>query len=294
MDEDLSLSFSDSLAKIKHFYFKKWRECNTFFKVIFILSLPFRIIVELTVPPVEHKLYHPYQKYIYPITTPLASLILLDAQRFTLNLGLFSIDGWLFTLLIGSIVSICLILIDGPISNRPTPEMFYLILSLFGSALRITFLVKIVLNAVRLLQVVSGFSRILLGTLVIALGSCYPDLIINTTLVQKGYNLVAIANAFSAELINLLLGFGLSCLSIFLIGDQNNKSLELFEWKKSSRKLDFMMVIIFGGAVLNQVYLFIKVIIINRSKLYLHDAYIGIVCYVLFVLGLLSVELFVK
>ena len=281
---------SGVFGRIKNFYLQKWNDSNLFFKILFILGIPIRVLIEFTVPPVDHKLYHPYQKFIYPITTPLASIVLLNAHRFSLDLIVFEVDAWLFTFSLGTLVAIYLIVTNKDTSITPTPENFYLILSLIGSALRITFLVKLVLNAVKLLQLVTGISKIVLGTLVISLGSCYPDLIINMSLVKRGMSIVAVANAFSAELINLFLGFGLSCLTLFFVGGRESSPLELFDWKLKS---DSLLIFTLGSAFMNQVYLLVKVIFINGSKLYLHDAYTGLLVYLGFVSILIIAEIYI-
>ena len=278
------------LKKIEERIQHSWADHNVFFKISYLLTLPLRVLIEVTIPPIEFEMYHEYQKYIYPITTLIFSAFSFSIHNSRVDFYFFDLKLWIVAIFIGFCMTLYLILKHKDKSLIPTPTMIFILLTLLGSVAWISLLVKVILNAVELLRLLTGFSQLLFGTLLVAFGSSYPDLIVNTALARKGFYLVAISNAFAAQLINLLLGFGISCFALFLNSPIDDQTFELFDNTMKDKKGNNMMTIAFGGSFLTQLYLLFKIVLVNRSKLYIHDAFINMIIYGILVLLLLITE----
>lgn len=66
---------TEIMLKMRKRTFREWKSSSWFYIILYFLELPIKLLIQLTVPPVESPMYNPNQKYIYSFTTPFAFLL---------------------------------------------------------------------------------------------------------------------------------------------------------------------------------------------------------------------------
>jgi Ca2+/Na+ antiporter len=123
-----------------------------------------------------------------------------------------------------------------------------------GSLIWLEMLIHLITSFISLVGLVSGLPDIFLGATILALGISSPDTIVNISLAIQGYQMMALSAIFSGQMMNFLVGFGLS--SIMRTISRPDDSLSL--WAKKSKKQVWTMITVFAGSLFNLGFLLLR------------------------------------
>lgn len=208
-----------------------------------------------------HPMYHPHQKFIYPFTTSL--FILVSKQSLTAKLSLFGSGPWPYWMLalgFGVLVNLvlCIFYRDGLYKATPRfvsiAEQFYLLITVVGSIIWLELLIHLVTSFITLVGLISGLPDIFLGATILALGISTPDTIVNISLSIQNYHMMALSAIFSGQMMNFLVGFGLSCIMRTISRPEDTLSL----WSRKSKKQVWTLIAVFASSLLNLALLFLR------------------------------------
>ena len=208
-----------------------------------------------------HPMYHPHQKYIYPFTTSL--FLLVAKQSLFEKLSLFGSGPWPYwALALGFAVltnlALCIFFRDGLYKATPrsvdSAEQFYLLITVAGSIIWLELLIHLVTSFITLVGLISGLPDIFLGATILALGISTPDTVVNISLAIQNYHMMALSAIFSGQMMNFLVGFGLSCFIRTISRPEDTLSL----WRKKSKKQVWTLIAIFSGSLLNLSLLYLR------------------------------------
>ncbi len=285
-----SISISKMWTKLTNRLSDFWRNASVFSLVLAVVDSPLRVLIILTIPESIHHMLHPLQQFIFPFSTTALIISSIFFSRF--QLYFFSMITWQ----LGLVVSLCLMsyLIfkyskDSP-DARDKSCLVLCLLSIAGSVYWLKNLAEVFIEAVKVIGLINDISRGLLGATLVAFSTCLPDLIVNTYLALKGFPTMAVVNSFAAQLMNLQLGFGLTCLMVSLRSSNNEGTIKIFNFQKRNSRSDYLTSLTILFALANEIYLLIKLRYINKSKLLKIDGFVGIIIYSSFLIALLTVH----
>lgn len=168
--------FQEILLKLKKRAYKDWKSSMIIYKIIYFMGMPFKLLIQLTVPPVATPLLNPYQKFIYPFTTTFFLLFNHDLLFVELNLLAFKLPMWLLGLVLACIATIVLCMFYKASEDnayKPTPRFFFNLLAILGSVSWLSFIISIVISIVTFLGFLSGLPKIFFGVFVLACGNSF-------------------------------------------------------------------------------------------------------------------------
>lgn len=84
----------------------------------------------------------------------------------------------------------------------------------------------------------------------------------DSSLASQGLQIMALAGLISGQMFNFMVGFGLSALLKSIRFKSN--LFKLFDWNRKSYSSNYMFMATFGGILLNLVYLYLKMVKINK------------------------------
>lgn len=267
-----------------------WTSSSKLARVMAIADSPLRLLVFLTIPQSIHQMIHPLEQFLFPFTT--TAMILSNFFFSRVLIYSFHLMVWQ----LGFIISFCLTCYLIFKYSRELPNardhscLIISAISIAGSVYWVKNLAEVLIEVVRVIGLVSGLSRALLGSTLIALGSCLPDLIINTFLAVNGLPAMAVINTFAAQLMNLQIGFGLTCLMIGINAKSNARGIRIFNFRKKDPKGEYLISATMIFALANELYLLAKLSFINGGKLLRIDGYVGIAVYCTFLTLLAAIQ----
>ena len=277
-------------SKLLHRLLNFWTSSSQPGRLMAIADSPLRLLVFLTIPQSIHLMVHPLEQFLFPFTT--TAMILSNFFFSRLSIHSFHLMVWQ----LGFIVSFCLTCYLIFKYSRELPHardhscLIISAITIAGSVYWVKNLAEVLIEAVRVIGLVSGLSRALLGSTMIALGSCLPDLIINTFLAFNGFPAMAVINSFAAQLMNLQIGFGLTCLMIGIDEKSNARGIRIFDFQKKDTKGEYLISATMIFAFVNELYLLAKLSFVNGGKLFRIDGYVGIAIYCIFLTLLVAIQ----
>lgn len=90
--------------------------------------------------------------------------------------------------------------------------MLFIVITLVVSLLLTKTLIAYLIQAIQLIEVMTGLPQLVLGMTVMAIGNSIPDLAVDTALSAQGLTTMAITGIFSGQMFNFLVGFSLTCI----------------------------------------------------------------------------------
>ena len=159
-------------SKLLHRLLNFWTSSSQPGRLMAIADSPLRLLVFLTIPQSIHLMVHPLEQFLFPFTT--TALILSNFFFSRLSIHSFHLMVWQ----LGFIVSFCLTCYLIFKYSRELPHardhscLIISAITIAGSVYWVKNLAEVLIEAVRVIGLVSGLSRALLGSTMIALGSC--------------------------------------------------------------------------------------------------------------------------
>ena len=101
---------------------------------------------------------------------------------------------------------------------------------------------------------------------------------------------MAVINSFAAQLMNLQIGFGLTCLMIGIDEKSNARGIRIFDFQKKDTKGEYLISATMIFAFVNELYLLAKLSFVNGGKLFRIDGYVGIAIYCIFLTLLVAIQ----
>ena len=236
----------------KLMFHKDCMQSNSLDLFFFPVQYPLQLLFDITVPPAEENDYHAAQAVTFPFLTVYAC-IFLTRNSFTSTIAFLGHEVPLLLLILPFQLLLSLLIWSKTKDGNPRLPMLLMITSALTAMAWILFITKVVMDMLNFVQAISGLSNIFLGITLLSLGNSLNDLFVNSELAKQGYTTMAFTGLFSGQMMNLLLGFGLNCLSSYIQARNNNQSVEfeLFHGKQIiTNKTQFLcfFVLLFSAA----------------------------------------------
>eukprot|EP00696_Hemimastix_kukwesjijk_P011298 gnl/Hemi2/24191_TR8115_c1_g1_i1.p1 gnl/Hemi2/24191_TR8115_c1_g1~~gnl/Hemi2/24191_TR8115_c1_g1_i1.p1 ORF type:complete len:685 (-),score=181.65 gnl/Hemi2/24191_TR8115_c1_g1_i1:81-2135(-) len=192
-----------------------WSEKSKFDKFQDSIRVPMRAVAVLTIPDVRAESWCRLQRLLfsmYPVTSVL--FFLFASDYISVMIG----DAFplaVLALLVGAVGSVAFY----KLSNDETPPKTMVLFALGGFVVVIAWIYLTASELVSLLKFFGVVFRVpptMLGLTVLAVGISLPDFFANINVAKAGSASMALSACIAGPLLNLLLGVGLSCLSISL------------------------------------------------------------------------------
>jgi Ca2+/Na+ antiporter len=129
-----------------------------------------------------------------------------------------------------------------------------LLITVVGSLIWLELLIHLVTSFITLIGLVFGLPDIFLGATILALGISTPDTIVNISLAIQNYQMMALSAIFSGQMMNFLVGFGLSCIMRTISRPEASLSL----WSNKSKKQTWTLITVLSGSLLNLLFLLLR------------------------------------
>ena len=222
-----------------------WKGRNFISKPLFFIEAIFHFIIKLTLPPVDSPLLFKKQQYIYPLTSVFFVLTIKQA----LFDELFGVPYWLIGLAISAGLY-AVVFWKSQNLYKPTPRLLFIMLTTLGGLVWLDFIIGVACDIISFIQLWTDASDIYLGMVLLGVGNSFVDMFVDYMLARKGFDVMAITGIFCGQMFNLLIGFGLSCLTR---GFKNPSwTFHIFEWGKlTSDKQGFMVFLVIAISTLS-------------------------------------------
>jgi len=154
---------------------------------------------------------------MYSFTTPLFFILSKGLWNKQVHLELSALNRnqvpiWAIAIFFGSIVFLWLVVFHNDLRYRPTPKMFFLLVSIVASIAWINLIIGMVIDVIQLLQTLTGLPTLVLGMTIMAIGNSCPDAAVDPALSAQGYTTMAITGVYSGQMFNFLVGTSISCI----------------------------------------------------------------------------------
>jgi len=202
---ETGLSYWVMLAIYKFKKKSKWAKKKKYQRLIYLITLPFKLALTLTIPSPKEKHWNRYLYILYPLFCPF--VVLLAADGYSLKVGFVPVP------LITLAASVFLSLIVGVTSTDNHPPRYFRLFILVGFTLSIVWIYLIANEIISLLKILGSIARVsqtILGITVLAWGNCISDLAADIVVARKGLPGMAVAACFAGPLFNMLIGLGIS------------------------------------------------------------------------------------
>lgn len=125
----------------------------------------------------------------------------------------------------------------------------------------ISLVVGVLINLVELLQLLTNINPVFLGLTVFAWANSIGDYLSITTFAKKAYSSTAVSGIFSGQLLNFLIGFGVSLIVNSLqLGEYPFKILQM-EGDTYDRLSEVIVIVVIGLALLYMVLLMVILVV---------------------------------
>lgn len=137
------------------------------------------------------------------------TVIILDGK---VNLQGSLIPVWLLCLLIGVVCCLVVFVVHPQNTPVPKPRVFFTLLTTLQGLLWMKEIVSLLIEALELIKLFTGWSSLVVGITIMAIGNSCSDLTVDVALAKQGLPIMALTGIFSGQLFNFLLGFSISGL----------------------------------------------------------------------------------
>ena len=86
----------------------------------------------------------------------------------------------------------------------------------------LSFILNIVLDITYYVKILTGSSMVFMGMTIIAMANTFIDLFMDSILSKQGYEIMAVTGIFAGQMFNFLLGFSISGILRFILGNREN------------------------------------------------------------------------
>ena len=119
------------------------------------------------------------------------------------------------------------------------------------------------ISSIGLLNTITGMNSLVSGLTIVAVGNSFPDIFISMALANKGYLIMAVTGIFAGVLINMLVGFSLSCIlkavRFDLVNRLGNEPFDLFSWTAESKEQNIMIGIVLVSSFVLSIGMLIRI-----------------------------------
>jgi sodium/potassium/calcium exchanger 6 len=197
--------------KIFHNVVTTWEERGPFMKIVYLVELPCRLAIRLTIPPVNNAVTLKIKKYMYAFTVPAFIMYNLGLYGATVSVGSQSVPAPLIAL-VPSLVFCLIIYYFGDGSWKASPRWLFMTFTLVSGIYWLDFIVNVIIDIISYIQIYTNASDLYLGMVLLGIGNSSIDTLVDYTLAKKGFEVMAITGVFCGQMFNLIVGFALSCL----------------------------------------------------------------------------------
>lgn len=198
-----------------------WRSGGRLSKIILVICAPIVVSVRLTCPTVHLKDGEvntaTWSKFLLSIQIVLGSLFALV----NVTSGKFHIETLLYVLAAACVLSGVVLIF----ASSERPFRHYRWISFFGFVMAVFWIMFIADQAVECLAalgLVLGASDAVIGLVVLGLGNSVGDLVANVVVARQGHSTMAASACYGAPALNILLGIGVSYLSVIIESGSEN------------------------------------------------------------------------
>lgn len=183
----------------------KWHKKLRYQKIFYIFGLPFKTILDLTVPSPKDKFYNRVIFSLFPLTSPL--VLILATETWGVYIGPVPLWG------VVEMAGFCATVLVWFTSDFENPPRYKIVFVFISFVLAITWIFLIADEIVSLLEMVGdifSISQTILGITVLAWGNSVSDFAADFVVAKKGFQGMAVAACFAGPCLNILIGLGLS------------------------------------------------------------------------------------
>lgn len=179
-----------------------------------VVDIPLNFLRNYSVPPADHADWDRNRMSILPLTIPIS---------------FFYLKGYLAEDDIKMVLTICgIMLIPGFMSavyvqcrttkTRPPVVIMTIgaIMGFFMSIIWIGFTSDVVIDILEIIGIIIHVPKSVLGLTLLAWGNCLGDMSADVAMTKKGFGEMAITGCMAGPVFNILMGLGLSMVSVFL------------------------------------------------------------------------------
>ena len=265
-----------------------WQEKNILMKIVYFIEIVLHFFVRITMPPVDSQLLFKAQQYIYPFTSIFFCLYSKDWVFETLSISGKEVPFWAIGLIAGLLLNV-FVFFTTLSRYKPTPRVLFLAITTITGLFWLDYIVGIIVDILNFVQLWTNASDLYLGMIMLGVGNSTIDMFVDYTLAKKGFEVMAITGIFSGQMFNLLVGFGLSCVSRGI--RDSTLYFHVFDWKTLlSDKEGFMVFVI----IISCAFVLVSFSILLPSTKYKFGKVIGYSCiagYLLLLGGMTIVEI---
>jgi sodium/potassium/calcium exchanger 6 len=200
------------MKKIFHNVAATWEERGVFMKAVYLVEIPCRLAIRLTIPPVNKGVTLKVKKYMYAFTVPAFILYNLELYGANVSVGSNQIPVPLIAVLL-SLVFCFIIYYMGDGSWKASPRWLFMAFTLVSGIYWLDFIVNVIIDIISYIQIYTNASDLYLGMVLLGIGNSSIDTLVDYTLAKKGFEVMAITGVFCGQMFNLVVGFALSCLT---------------------------------------------------------------------------------
>ncbi|XP_055342059.1 mitochondrial sodium/calcium exchanger protein-like [Paramacrobiotus metropolitanus] len=190
----------------------RFKALSVWKKITCIVSVPFEIILNLTVPVVVDQREDPKQRWskvlrvINCVTLPMLVVVLVPGGNANLS-GVF--PAWALALLIALLVA-AFVFFTSHVTEPPWYHIVFAYLGFFGACVWVYLTANEIVACLQTVGIALNVKTTILGLTVLAWGNSIPDFIADTGMARRGQPRVGISAVFAGPMMNLLLGVGTS------------------------------------------------------------------------------------
>ncbi|XP_077995406.1 mitochondrial sodium/calcium exchanger protein-like [Glandiceps talaboti] len=188
-----------------------WKQMMWYSRIYEIIKSPVQFAVTLTTPLVDYNKdrnnWNRLLNSLHFLTAPIFCIFALKVAMMSVHEDFLA---WQLTLCFGSIFCVLTFIT----SRHWKPPIYHAAFAYFGFVVCVIWIYCIaneLINTLETIGVIFDISDEILGLLLLAMGNSFPDLITNRTNAKAGYSVMSMSACFGGPLLNMLLGFGLSC-----------------------------------------------------------------------------------
>lgn len=192
----------------------EWDEKTLFEKIVWVITSPLLLALNLTIPRVEAESWHKLMAVLNPLFAPL--LICLATESFDSTVGnSFPIP----VLLLCFGMPLSALIFFTTTSKVPRRMHLYLLAAFILSIFWVYIVADELVSLLQSFGYIFKISPTILGLTVLAWGNSTGDLISNVVIARQGFPQMALAATYGGPLFNLMIGLGVSlivvCIAIF-------------------------------------------------------------------------------
>ena len=119
---------------------------------------------------------------------------------------------WGLCIIGATVCSLAVFVMHPPNHDFPKPKLFFIFLTILQGLFWMKQVVSLLIEALELIKLLTGFSSLVVGLTIMAIGNSCSDLTVDVALAKQGLQVMAVTGIFSGQLFNFLLGFSVSSI----------------------------------------------------------------------------------